>query len=295
MSIRLPRISRAEDSEGFTLIELLVVILIIGILSAIAIPAFLNQRKSAVDASVQSDLTNAGKQVETWITKQGSTPASFPNSATINNASNSTLSDIKTSDGTLLYFYGNSAEYCISGINSGGSTSNAPKPDGVADPNATGVGFKYESSKGGLQEGQCEGIVAFSTNKLPPATFSFYTSGTYTAHVECDKLGLVASNGVKVSCTAYGYNANTREQEYQVFVSTNSVTDIPWNLSLNYDTAPYPYYAKTMINYGTQITYTTDRVISAPEGRPAAYDEIKKGESVKFVLKVGSSQSIPAP
>ena len=60
------RRSMADKDQGFTLIELLVVIIIIGILAAIAIPVFLNQRKKAVDASLKSDLHHAAVILETW-------------------------------------------------------------------------------------------------------------------------------------------------------------------------------------------------------------------------------------
>ena len=60
--------SLKENDEGFTLIELLVVIIIIGILAAIAIPVFLNQRKKAVDTSMKSDLRTVANEEETYFT-----------------------------------------------------------------------------------------------------------------------------------------------------------------------------------------------------------------------------------
>jgi len=59
---------RAGGQEGFTLIELLVVILIIGILAAVAIPAFLNQKGKANDSNVKSDAKTAQVAEETYFT-----------------------------------------------------------------------------------------------------------------------------------------------------------------------------------------------------------------------------------
>jgi len=59
---------RAQDEKGFTLIELLVVILIIGILAAIALPAFLNQREKAQDSEAKSAARTVQTAMETYYT-----------------------------------------------------------------------------------------------------------------------------------------------------------------------------------------------------------------------------------
>jgi prepilin-type N-terminal cleavage/methylation domain-containing protein len=52
---------------GFSLIELLVVMIIIGVLSTIAIPVFMNQRGKAHDSSTKADLNTLGKEIATYF------------------------------------------------------------------------------------------------------------------------------------------------------------------------------------------------------------------------------------
>ena len=59
---------RLRDESGFSLIEILVVIMILGVLAAIAIPAFLGQKQKSEDGSAKSDARNLVTLVEDCAT-----------------------------------------------------------------------------------------------------------------------------------------------------------------------------------------------------------------------------------
>ena len=69
MAFRVP--TRLQDNRGFTLIELLVVILIIGILAAIALPSFLNQRSKAQDVEAKTHAVTVATTMFTYEQEAG--------------------------------------------------------------------------------------------------------------------------------------------------------------------------------------------------------------------------------
>ena len=130
---------RARSGQsGFTLVEMLIVLLIIGILAALAIPAFFSQREKATDADAKSAVDTAHTALESYSTQANGSFAG------------ATLDDLKRIEGTLSNFDGVPADEPVLTLMGLGDDTYT-----IQVLSATGTAFSLSRESSGTLEYTC--------------------------------------------------------------------------------------------------------------------------------------------
>ena len=154
MLARIRKSAEQKDS-GFTLIELLVVMIIIGILAAIAIPAFLNQKNKAKSTAAKSDVSTIGKELASYFVDETAVPnpvftftdatAGVPAFWTFGTPQ--VKGNLSSGNKARAARMVSASDWCVTAWNT--------DVDGTANPTATGSATWSYDSVAGLKRGIC--------------------------------------------------------------------------------------------------------------------------------------------
>jgi type IV pilus assembly protein PilA len=145
-----------QGDGGFTLIELLVVILIIGILAAIAIPSFLNQKGKASDAGAKELAHTAQVAIET---------CAISNNGTYNGAACNTPTALVAYEATIQTSAGNGNAW-LSGVQTSGAYAGGYD---VTTTSTNGDTFSIIRSATGALTRSCSTATGAVATGCPPA------------------------------------------------------------------------------------------------------------------------------
>ena len=130
-----------NEESGFTMVEILVVVVILGILAAIAIPVFFNQRQKANDVTVVSDVANLAMFMDTSLIEDHAAPYFTNHSASGDITDEGFLTDViyisvgdakemlfYTTEGVYIDVYGSDGRYSIEAYHINGDKYTVDNP-----------------------------------------------------------------------------------------------------------------------------------------------------------------------
>jgi uncharacterized protein (TIGR02145 family)/prepilin-type N-terminal cleavage/methylation domain-containing protein len=246
-----------KNHDGFTIIELLVVIVVIAILAAITIVAYTGISQKANEASLQSDLDNASRQLKLYQVENGSYPASL-------DATSKCLEDSSGTEDT---------RYCLkpSPGNTFSYTSEAPYSTFTLTATRGSLSYYITQDSGPVAGEPAAADVVVGTQTWAPANLNVGTMITgATSQTNNSILEKYCSSNLEANCTTYG--GLYQWDEMMQYVTTEGVQGM----------CPTSYHIPTDAEWTTLTTYLG--------GESVAGTELKIGGSSGLDIPLGDGR-----